>query len=1042
MRKLSRVACLVVLGACTTPNVAYHPADPDLPPSPVHVASNADLYFIELDDMGLLQSEAQLRQALDAIRAVQGGALVITYVHGWNHNADSSDDNLQGFIRTFVRRFADQEELDARACNAKAGDAKTGKVETRKVIALYVGWRGKLFTPNVPGIFVASYFNRDAAAERVARPTGAEVLAAITRAARSKPENRSIVIGHSMGGLIVEASLIPALQEVLENAAVRSSSPEGDASTPRAEMPVDLVILINPASRALEATKFDLMLDRWSAYVDADPSPYRIRPTEGSTKRVPERAPDQQYVRTNDAWRPLIISLTSKGDSNTGFDFTLGNTLSSVTKRFRLENVGPFPNEKSLYRHTAGHTEELFTHTVDYRCGEECGAEEGAVTPSEPVTKCLEVAPAKGAATACVMVGSDRFIYTQRPPKAPAVPYWIMPISEDLVKDHTHFFNPRFYRLVKGLLALTGGFQRAHYQGDDSLWGVPVPPATIHSALPTASKPLPTDLEVVATCPMGDLCTTGDAVTFTLRRRASKVVSTYEASAGQGLSDIGAGDFVVWSLPGLGPIVRRDWRPLTVDATELSLDSRGVLNGYVTVSNRLGEIVAPIVVSLPVATPIPITYRCVATPCRAAEKVELIVETAFQGDGFTWRVDGVEDDILPHEPKITVVPSRSGQLLVHVRYSQGHDFGAGDTRLDIAPALCQPPDSKPIIKSEKSVSAACALGDTACLPVGMQLFSAANYSNEPKPDCYTFSWEVDGRISTSERFFSELTAGSHDVTLSVSAKGETKSVTQTFNVCPPPPPVSIFFNGQVSGCTQASVCGAGPYCLPGERIDFRIEPRTGCEKNVTWTFSNGDRSTSSSPFTTPGSPDDFLATAEVKADRGTSTAQTVLHFRPSCVPPCPTQPLPFPCQLQPCQPQPCQPQTVPPPPLPPSNSTPPVPTPPPPPTPPNCHPWTTEMKIVLECSGGDRCATVCDPVFKVDAFNAACDHIVWIYDDGRTVETATAPVPLSPRGKRHITAVITREGEGLRTLHRDYQLPLHKRRCAASLDVLTEEAAP
>jgi hypothetical protein len=81
-------------------------------------------------------------------------------------------------------------------------------------------------------------------------------------------------------------------------------------------------------------------------------------------------------------------------------------------------------------------------------------------------------------------------------------------------------------------------------------------------------------------------------------------------------------------------------------------------------------------------------------------------------------------------------------------------------------------------------------------------------------------------------------------------------------------------------------------------------------------------------------------------------------------------------------------------------------------------------------------------VFKVEAFDAACDHIVWIYDDGRTVGTATAPVPLSPRGKRHITALIMREGAGLKTLHRDYELPLHKRRCSASLDLHSEEVAP
>ena len=74
------------------------------------------LAFIEFDDQGELWSPAQVSRALDVIQAAniaRDGAIVVVFVHGWNHNASLSEEtskhgNVLGFRRmlTASRRWS------------------------------------------------------------------------------------------------------------------------------------------------------------------------------------------------------------------------------------------------------------------------------------------------------------------------------------------------------------------------------------------------------------------------------------------------------------------------------------------------------------------------------------------------------------------------------------------------------------------------------------------------------------------------------------------------------------------------------------------------------------------------------------------------------------------------------------------------------------------------------------------------------------------------------------------------------------------------
>lgn len=59
-----------------------------------------EIVVIEFDDKGDLFNEAQLDVALETSarhNKSEHGALVITFIHGWKHNATPLDKNLQSF---------------------------------------------------------------------------------------------------------------------------------------------------------------------------------------------------------------------------------------------------------------------------------------------------------------------------------------------------------------------------------------------------------------------------------------------------------------------------------------------------------------------------------------------------------------------------------------------------------------------------------------------------------------------------------------------------------------------------------------------------------------------------------------------------------------------------------------------------------------------------------------------------------------------------------------------------------------------------------
>jgi len=241
---------------------------------------NYDLAFVEFSDRGNVFNDRYVNDVLTRIRqkVSDKGVVLITFIHGWKHNASEADENVTMFKETL-------KTLAAELQNEFGSDTPLGK---RRVIGLYVGWRGKSLKFLEP----ITFWDRKAAAMEVGKGGVTRLLLEINQIleeneVEGKPvPNVLVVVGHSFGGAIV----VTALGDVLTERAIERGRKHDHARTA-----MDGVIVINPA---IEATQ--------------------VLPMVEAARQRRDYLPQQ---------RPLFISLSSDADSATHRAFPAGETL-------------------------------------------------------------------------------------------------------------------------------------------------------------------------------------------------------------------------------------------------------------------------------------------------------------------------------------------------------------------------------------------------------------------------------------------------------------------------------------------------------------------------------------------------------------------------------------------------------------------------------------------------------------------------------------------------------------------------------------------
>jgi len=378
------------------------------------------LSFVEYDDQGQLRDPEQVKEVLEEYQrlAVSDDVLLITFVHGWHHSAKPEDGNIASF-RKMLREVSRMEGVGS----------KQQKRAKRKVIGLYVGWRGDSI--DVPYINDVTFWDRKNTAHDVGQQgvTGVllkleeivNVKRAMEQGIPAPRTSRLVVIGHSFGGAVVYSSL----QKIIADRFVDSR--EGKAYQGDAKGFGDLVILMNPA---FEAMRFGALYDLSQ---------------EGC----------RGYFNTQ---LPKLAILTSEADYATKLAFPAGRFFSTFFESHvtldRHFCSQPGKNgiqamqidEGAADRNTVGHFIPYITHRLNPLAEEEQRKNDFEI-------KQLQTSWAEHTNDVALNFVGSQLLSLKR--SNPLNPYLNIQVDKELIKDHNDIWGLRIVKFISDLIAVS-----------------------------------------------------------------------------------------------------------------------------------------------------------------------------------------------------------------------------------------------------------------------------------------------------------------------------------------------------------------------------------------------------------------------------------------------------------------------------------------------------------------------------------------------------------------------------------------------------------
>lgn len=257
---LAIVAVVLTMVSCA-PNKAWRTQGPTVCPGTgcgdayIEEHEHYTLGFIEFSERGNefdRQRTEEIIHRLHAGSESDEGIAIVTFVHGWLHNASSNDSNVQSF-RTV---------LDAIGQAGVMGD--------RKLYGVYVGWRGK--TLHGLKSQYLTYWGRKAVAEHIGYNGVSPLIQRLYEVDERNDNNILFVVGHSFGG----AMTLSAVNDVLLSRMIRGLS-NHQSVEPLGEG----VVLLNPAIEANQALALKEQSMRFGQTDIEQPSLLHIISSEG-----------------------------------------------------------------------------------------------------------------------------------------------------------------------------------------------------------------------------------------------------------------------------------------------------------------------------------------------------------------------------------------------------------------------------------------------------------------------------------------------------------------------------------------------------------------------------------------------------------------------------------------------------------------------------------------------------------------------------------------------------------------------------------------
>jgi hypothetical protein len=282
------------------------------------------VFAVELDDQGEFWDIAQLRAAVRHVQETSDanpqGVFTVIFIHGWHQQATWEKGRLPWLVDQ-IRRSASHAVAYAREHDLPAAPP---------VIGICIGWRGEVF--DAPLVKHLDFWNRLLAARRVASIDMTEALARLIEATGSNPNSQCIVIGHSMGGAILERVIEP----FLANRLIAGDELVADGA-------VDLVVFANPSIEALYTKQLiDLFKRRKVTLVKEKIETGERNPSPG----------------------PLLVTLSAENDVASRIVFPAGQWFASWFAKYREYDDPAAPSQKYMMKRTAPHT-CLLSHVVE-----------------------------------------------------------------------------------------------------------------------------------------------------------------------------------------------------------------------------------------------------------------------------------------------------------------------------------------------------------------------------------------------------------------------------------------------------------------------------------------------------------------------------------------------------------------------------------------------------------------------------------------------------------------------------------------------------
>jgi hypothetical protein len=293
-----------------------------------------DLAVVRFNDDGTFVNSGELKAATDCIERARrasndNGAIVVVFIHGWHHgvswdiSTNDGDDHFREFRRILMTLAL--RELERWGPNGTLA---------RRVVGVYVSWNGDPHgwpLSRVPVLTHLTFWNRYGIARSVGagqamRDAIASIVSRTKAPLQDKPllaESPLILIGHSMGALMLETAFLSLLREQPESLI---QSYEGKAERPveimangKAVTFPDLVLLLNSAADSRIAKRIVATLKQMKVRKSVRSEKFEFLP-------------------------PLLVSATSPRDMATRVAWRLGNLP---------------------WRKTDGHDASLYSHVLE-----------------------------------------------------------------------------------------------------------------------------------------------------------------------------------------------------------------------------------------------------------------------------------------------------------------------------------------------------------------------------------------------------------------------------------------------------------------------------------------------------------------------------------------------------------------------------------------------------------------------------------------------------------------------------------------------------